>query len=410
MLGHADAVLLRDLVADELRSRGHSVEVHDAHMFTLSPRVRVPLWDLATAIRLDSRDLWPELVIDALDAMDIPAPIRSGRHEPAPQPAVVEKARPQSVAPEPMERESVVVEETRAQPVVPRHELESPPPRVVGRHAALDDEEEDAAPHRPVALPARAKPDPGEVDMSAIVSVPVPAVWQGPRTLRAVPSPAPDQLDGIVVVDLEPRADGDLGSGSSEWCGDVQVTLSLVQGDHRHPMTVLELLRAGGRELCLAKARDTLVAQFEVADFRVDQQPSDERAFTRVRSAWEHTSALPLVMELAMARFAPDADLSNGVLFSIPDRGEMDFHVLEHPMGVAFALLSMPSHAAQAHARGMQPLSPHSFLWRNGEVTCVTHETDGVLGVDVEGYLEDFLSRPATSATPARQKVAGTAW
>lgn len=111
------------------------------------------------------------------------------------------------------------------------------------------------------------------------------------------------------------------------------------------------------------------------------------------QSEWVYTSSLPLLLPQALARFAPGADLGRGVLFCAPNRHQFGFHVVTGPDAAARSLMLMPTFALNAYADGASPLSPHTYLWLDGEVTQLTEITDTTLGVHPGPHLERLFSQ-----------------
>ncbi|NHA67008.1 hypothetical protein [Phycicoccus flavus] len=105
-----------------------------------------------------------------------------------------------------------------------------------------------------------------------------------------------------------------------------------------------------------------------------------------------YTASLALVLPDLVRRFEPAADLSGGVVLAVPHRHLLAYRVLDSPGAALGALLLLPRFAAGAYADSPGPVSPHTYLWRDGEVTTLTSVEDGTLSVTPGPYLEELLS------------------
>ena len=136
-----------------------------------------------------------------------------------------------------------------------------------------------------------------------------------------------------------------------------------------------------------------LAREFAAAEFELETVTYEGGTFEVASSDWVYTSSLPLLFTQALARFAPDADLARGVLFCVPDRYQFGFHVCRDAEEAARALMIMPTFALNAYDDGVSPLSPHTYLWRDGEVSQLTEVTDTTLSVHPGPHLEALFSQ-----------------
>lgn len=104
------------------------------------------------------------------------------------------------------------------------------------------------------------------------------------------------------------------------------------------------------------------------------------------------TASLALVLPRLVERIEPGADLSQGVVFAVPYRHQVDFRVVDSAAAALDALLLIPRFAVLGFEDSAGPLSPHTYLWRDGEVSQLTRFDDGRLAVVPGPYLEDVLA------------------
>lgn len=113
------------------------------------------------------------------------------------------------------------------------------------------------------------------------------------------------------------------------------------------------------------------------------------------------TASLALVLPDLVRRFEPDADLSGGVVLAVPFRHQLVYRVVDSPSAALDALVLIPRFAALGFSDSPGPLSPHTMLWRDGEVSTLTRFEDGGLSVTPGPYLEELLSgRPGGDGSP----------
>lgn len=136
-----------------------------------------------------------------------------------------------------------------------------------------------------------------------------------------------------------------------------------------------------------------LAREFAAAEFEVETVTHEGGTFEVASSDWVYTSSLPLLFTQALARFAPGADLDRGVLFCVPNRHQFAFHVCREADDAANALMVMPTFAVNGYSDGASPLSLHTYLWLDGEVTQLTDLDDDTLSVHPGPHLEALFSQ-----------------
>ncbi len=104
-----------------------------------------------------------------------------------------------------------------------------------------------------------------------------------------------------------------------------------------------------------------------------------------------YTASYALVLPDALRRWAPGEDLSRGVLFAVPTRHRLGFVVCSSRDEVLTGLRLLPMMAGAGFAQGVGPLSPHVYLWLDGEVTQVSRHVDGGIEVRPGPHLEAIL-------------------
>ena len=102
------------------------------------------------------------------------------------------------------------------------------------------------------------------------------------------------------------------------------------------------------------------------------------------------TASFVLFLPELVHRFQPGADLERGVVFSAPYRHQVNFRVVDSATAALDALLLIPRFTVLGFEDSPGPLSPHTYLWLDGEVVPLTRLAEGGLSV-VPGPLEPLL-------------------
>lgn len=131
-------------------------------------------------------------------------------------------------------------------------------------------------------------------------------------------------------------------------------------------------------------------ALLDTEELVAERVERDGRWFTCVLGDSFFTASFALFLPDLVHRFQPGADLGDGVVFSVPYRHQVNFRVVDCPAAALDALLLIPQFTVFGFEGSPGPLSPHTFLWRDGEVIALTRLGDGQLSV-VPGPLEPLL-------------------
>lgn len=107
-----------------------------------------------------------------------------------------------------------------------------------------------------------------------------------------------------------------------------------------------------------------------------------------------YIASYPLCMPQVMAKWAPDVDVSRGVIFAVPFRNVLAFKVVGDAASILETLQLMAPFAIAAYQRNAGPLSPNVMLWEpSGAVTQLTWFDGSAIHV-VPGPLERYLRDP----------------
>jgi hypothetical protein len=104
-----------------------------------------------------------------------------------------------------------------------------------------------------------------------------------------------------------------------------------------------------------------------------------------------YVASMAQCLDLALARWQPHLDLSGGVAFAIPCRNQLAFRVVGDTASALDALMLLPRLAVAGFSDGTGPVSPHTYLWLNREVTQLTDFSGDELVVR-PGPLERWLT------------------
>lgn len=152
-----------------------------------------------------------------------------------------------------------------------------------------------------------------------------------------------------------------------------------------------ELRRHGELGPLLDRAFRNTAALVDTEELLAERVEHEGHAFTCVLGDSFFTASLALVLPDLVHRFEPDADLSGGVIFSVPFRHQLNFKVVRTGADVTDALLLLPRFSVAGFEDSPGPLSPHVYLWRDGEVSQLTRISAGSIDVVPGPYLESLL-------------------
>ena len=131
-------------------------------------------------------------------------------------------------------------------------------------------------------------------------------------------------------------------------------------------------------------------ALLDTEELVAERVEREGRWFTCVLGDSFFTASFVLFLPELVHRFQPGADLERGVVFSAPYRHQVNFRVVDSPTAALDALLLIPRFTVLGFEDSPGPLSPHTYLWLDGEVVPLTRLADGGLSV-VPGPLEPLL-------------------
>lgn len=119
----------------------------------------------------------------------------------------------------------------------------------------------------------------------------------------------------------------------------------------------------------------------------------DGRWFTCLLGDSFFTASLALMLSDVAARFEPEAVQEHGIIFAIPYRHQLAFRVATDAEAALAGLMLIPRFAANCFSESPGPISPCTFHWRDGVVSCLTEmDGQGQLTVRPGPYLERLLS------------------
>lgn len=145
------------------------------------------------------------------------------------------------------------------------------------------------------------------------------------------------------------------------------------------------------------RARWNLRRILDESDVRVERIAQGEHWFDCAHSSSVFLATAATMLPEILPRLRPDVDLDAGVIFAVPFRHQLAFRDCRDPNAVIDAVTLLPLFASNGYANGVGPVSPHTYLWRDGQVEQLTRIADGRLQVIPGPYLEGIL----TGGTPA---------
>ncbi len=142
----------------------------------------------------------------------------------------------------------------------------------------------------------------------------------------------------------------------------------------------------------LDEGRENLRALLRRSDAQVDRMTHDGHEFWCAIGDDVYTASYALVLPDALRAWAPNSDISPGVLFAVPFRHQLAFSICSGRKAVEDGLRMLPLYAATGFAEGVGPLSPHVYLWHDGVVTQVSRHIDGGIEVRPGPHLARILA------------------
>lgn len=141
----------------------------------------------------------------------------------------------------------------------------------------------------------------------------------------------------------------------------------------------------------LDEGRENLRSLLRRSDAQVDRMTHEDREFWCAIGDDVFTASYALVLPDALRAWAPNSDISAGVLFAVPFRHQLAFSICSSRRAVEDGLRLLPLFAATGFSDGVGPLSPHVYLWHDGVVTQVSRHVDGGIEVRPGPHLERIL-------------------
>ncbi|GAB3070635.1 hypothetical protein [Pedococcus soli] len=135
-----------------------------------------------------------------------------------------------------------------------------------------------------------------------------------------------------------------------------------------------------------------LRAQLDTETFQLEAVTHGDSTFWCLLGDSVYTASLALLLPDVVQRYAAQPLSDKGVLFAIPFRHQLAFHVVDEPQAALNALMVMPQFAAAGFLEGSGPVSPSVFWWQEGRVRQVSTMTaDRRLSVTPGPELEVLL-------------------
>lgn len=118
-----------------------------------------------------------------------------------------------------------------------------------------------------------------------------------------------------------------------------------------------------------------LRAQLDTEQYELEEVTHEDASFSCLLGDSVYTASLALLLPDVVRRYAARPATEKGVLFAVPYRHQLAFHVIEEPQAALNALLVLPQFAAAGFLEGSGPVSPSVFWWREGEIRQISRLT-----------------------------------
>ena len=105
------------------------------------------------------------------------------------------------------------------------------------------------------------------------------------------------------------------------------------------------------------------------------------------------TATLAMFLPDLVRRFEPHADLSLGVLFSLPHRHQVNYRVIDRPRTALDALMVMPNFTVAGFLDAASPVTPSVYLWLDGQITQIATFADNKIHVTPGPHLGSLLNQ-----------------
>ena len=135
-----------------------------------------------------------------------------------------------------------------------------------------------------------------------------------------------------------------------------------------------------------------LRSQLDTEEYQLEQVTHEDASFHCLLGDSVYTASLALLLPDVVRRYAARPASEKGVLFAIPHRHQLAFHVVEDAGAALAALRVLPRFAAAGFLEGGGPVSPSVYWWHEGEVRQVSAlSPEGRLSVTPGPELEVVL-------------------
>ncbi len=135
-----------------------------------------------------------------------------------------------------------------------------------------------------------------------------------------------------------------------------------------------------------------LRAQLDLEEFELEEITHQDASFSCLLGDSVYTASLALLLPEVVRRYVARPASEKGVLFAIPYRHQLAFHVIDEPRAALEALMVLPQFAAAGFLEGSGPVSPSVFWWHEGQVRQVsTLSAERTLSVTPGPELEALL-------------------
>lgn len=144
----------------------------------------------------------------------------------------------------------------------------------------------------------------------------------------------------------------------------------------------------------VSRARRNLRALMDTEDVRPTRLGRGRRACPALVGDSAYTGSFARFLNEAVARWLPEADTQNGIVFAVPNRHTILVHPCASADDARAALDVVPDHAQRLHRDGPGPVSPHTYHWYHREISVVTvADAGGALHVEPNAVLERVVGR-----------------
>lgn len=123
----------------------------------------------------------------------------------------------------------------------------------------------------------------------------------------------------------------------------------------------------------LERGRANLRRLLEQTSVDVEHLQAGSSTCILVHGDSPYIASFAQLLEEAVPRWLPGADVANGVVFALPHRHAIVLQTCSTATETRSALELVPWHATQLYGEGVGPVSPHTYHAHGGQVTTLTH-------------------------------------